>query len=233
MDTLRTRLGTGERRTRRYTVAAQPLTWALAASAVSVATFVAWTSTGSAGDASYMELNLVLAWIPVVMSYAIAVAARVHVPAVALLVLGALWLLFLPNAPYLLTDVVHVHNFRNPSPGLIAGGLGALAMTGIVLYFASVATVQKAAALRLGPRAARWIPPVCALTAGLGIYCGRFLRWNSWDVIANPLGLVRYATRHPHDPATVSTAIGFALCCALILEVAYALLSRWGAPDSD
>jgi uncharacterized membrane protein len=180
-----------------------------------------------------MAVNLVLAWIPVVLSYAIVVAARVHVPAVALFVLGALWLLFLPNAPYLLTDVVHVHNFRNPSPVLIAGGLGALAVAGIVLYFACVATVRKAATLRLNRRAARWIPPVCALTAGLGIYCGRFLRWNSWDVIANPLALVRYATRHLNDPAAVITAIGFALCCALCLEVAYALLSRWGAPDVE
>lgn len=95
-----------------------------------MAVFVVWTAMGSASDASYMAVNLVLAWIPVVMSYGIAVAARTRVPLVALFLIGAAWLLFLPNAPYLLTDVVHVHNFSNPSPGLIAGGLGVLAVTG-------------------------------------------------------------------------------------------------------
>lgn len=233
MNTLRSRLGGGHRLARRHAVAYQPLTWALAASAACVAVFVVWTAMGSASDASYMAVNLVLAWIPVVMSYGIAVAARTRVPLVALFLMGGAWLLFLPNAPYLLTDVVHVHNFSNPSPGLIAGGLGVLAVTGVVLFFASVATVRKAADLRLSRRAARWVLPVCAWTSGLGMYCGRFLRWNSWDVIVNPVGLAWNAAAHLDAAATVAGAIVFTVCCALLLQAAYTLLSRWGSPDAE
>jgi len=193
--------------------------------------FLVWTATGSAGDARYMAVNLGLAWVPVVMSYGIAAAARRPIPLFALLLMSGVWLVFLPNAPYLLTDVVHVHNFSNESPGLIAGGLGALAATGVVLFFASVATVRKAAELRLSRRAARWVPPVAAWTAGVGMYCGRVLRWSSWDVVVHPVGLMRQASTHLDAPAAAMVALAFTVCCVLLLQVAYALLSRWASPD--
>jgi uncharacterized membrane protein len=232
LDTLRSRLGDGKRHSRRYALAHQPLLWAIAASSACVAVLLVWTATGSAGDASFMAVNLALAWIPVVMSYGIALAARTPIPLFAVLVMCAVWLLFLPNAPYLITDVVHVHSFSNRSPGLIAGGLGALAATGVVLFFTSVATVHKAAGLLLSDRAARWVPPVCAWTSGVGMYCGRFLRWNSWDVVVNPFGLVRHATTHLDGPAAVMAAIGFTVCCAVLLQAAYVLLSGWASPNA-
>ena len=233
METSRSRLGAEHRRSGRSTAARQPLMWAITASATCVAVFAVWAATGSAGDASFMAVNLVLAWIPVVMSYTIALAARTRVPLVALLGMSVIWLLFLPNAPYLLTDVVHVHNFSNRSPGLIAGGLGVLAATGFVLFFTSVATVARSAELRLSRRVTRWIPLVCAWTSGLGMYCGRFLRWNSWDVVINPVGLVRHAAAHLGALAPVMTAIGFTVGCALILQLAYDLLSSWASPGPD
>jgi uncharacterized membrane protein len=165
------------------------------------------------------------------MSYGIAFGARTQVPLIALLLASAVWLLFLPNAPYLLTDVVHVHNFHNATPGLIAGGLGVLAATGCVLFFISVATMRGAATLRVGHRAARWVVPLCAWTSSAGMYVGRVLRWNSWDVVNRPIALLEHAATHFADPATAAVAIALTASCALLLQGVYVVLSGWASPD--
>ncbi|HZT92101.1 MAG TPA: DUF1361 domain-containing protein [Gaiellaceae bacterium] len=62
------------------------------------------------GDGSgYLVWNLLLAWIPLALAAALAVAYARRRPPLELVALGLAWLLFLPNAPYVLTDFVHLH----------------------------------------------------------------------------------------------------------------------------
>lgn len=141
-----------------------------------------------AGSPMYLFLvwNLFLAAIP---AFA---AARLQYERVSWRQAGwlALWLAFLPNAPYLVTDFVHLRA-RPPVPlWFDIALLISCAATGLLLGYASVADVQRFIAKKYG-EATAWLCAAAALVlSGAGIYLGRFLRWNSWDILANPIAIV-------------------------------------------
>jgi uncharacterized membrane protein len=101
----------------------------------------------------------------------------------------AVWLAFLPNAPYLVTDFVHLRA-RPPVPlWFDIALLISCAATGLLLGYVSVADVQRFIARQYG-EATAWLCAASALVlSGAGIYLGRFLRWNSWDILANPVAI--------------------------------------------
>ncbi len=128
----------------------------------------------------------------------------------------AVWLAFLPNAPYLVTDFVHLHP-RPPVPlwfdiALLTSFAGA----GLMLGWGSVATVHDTI-VRAAGRAAGWcVAAGSLLLSGYGIYLGRFLRWNSWDVLSRPGALldVVYGHARGHEvaqPASVTLVYGVGL----------------------
>jgi uncharacterized membrane protein len=130
--------------------------------------------------------NLFLAWIPFGLSILLYDRHRAGARPRSLVPLGVLWLLFLPNAPYILTDFKHLV----PTPAVPLWVdvvvIAAPAWTGMMLGFLSVYLVQSVVRQLAGPRVA-WVVAVAALgLSSFGIYLGRVLRWNSWDVFANP-----------------------------------------------
>ncbi len=157
----------------------------LAASAMSVATVE--FRTHETGDAYYRFLiwNLMLAWVPLLFAIAAYSRARRRVD-LSVGVLLVPWLLFFPNAPYLLTDFIHLG--EGPAPlWYDALMLSAFAWTGLLLGFASLYLVQMILRRALGGTVA-WAGVVCALClASLGVYVGRFIRFNSWDALLHPI----------------------------------------------
>lgn len=173
------------------------------------------------GDAFYRFLvwNLVLAWVP--LAFAVAAYARsrrgVDPLAAALLVP---WLLFFPNAPYLLTDFIHLE--EGPAPlWYDALMLSAFAWTGLLLGFASLYLVQMILRRAFGA-AVGWLGVFGALALGsIGVYIGRFVRLNSWDVLLHPRDVVEVVhTRLVAEPLGMAQALG-ALALTAFLGVAY------------
>lgn len=159
----------------------------LAASALCVV--VEEIRTYETGDAYYRSLvwNLFLAWVPLVLAVAAYVRARRRIDLVVALLLVP-WLLFFPNAPYLLTDFVHLG--EGPAPlWYDALMLSAFAWTALALGFASLYLVQMVVRRALGATVA-WAGVVAALAlASVGVYVGRFIRFNSWDALLHPLAV--------------------------------------------
>ena len=171
-----------------------------------------------AGAPAYFFLcwNLFLAGVPAGASVLFEHESRRGGSRVAAVVWLAVWLAFLPNAPYLVTDFVHLRA-RPPVPlwfdiALLTSFAGA----GLMLGWGSVATVHDTLARAIG-RAAAWAVAASALLlSGYGIYLGRFLRWNSWDVLSRPGALldVVYGHARGHDvaqPASVTLVYGVGL----------------------
>ena len=191
--------------------------------------------TGS-GDYRNMIWNLALAWIPFVVALGIydrhrrgASAARLAVPAVV-------WLLFLPNAPYLVTDLKYLAELDGAPLWFDVMLLTTFAWVGLLLGFASL-YLMHAVAARIAGTVAGWsaVATVLALTA-FGVYLGRFRRWNSWDVVRDPTGLgaelwggVTDPLAHPHTLA-VTFALGVFLSLGYL--VLYSFL-RLAALESD
>jgi uncharacterized membrane protein len=143
--------------------------------------------------------NLFLAFVPLYWSIAFqkAMATQRRLPATLYF---ALWLLFLPNAPYLLTDLIHLA----PRPGVplwfVLAMLLSCAGTGTLLGYFSLANVQNTITQKSGAFMG-WAVAVCSLMlCGFGIYLGRFLRWNSWDALSQPWQLARVVLQQWRDP---------------------------------
>jgi uncharacterized membrane protein len=157
----------------------------LAASALCVATLE--IRTHETGDAYYRFLvwNLILAWVPLVLAMGAYGRARRRVD-LTVAVLLVPWLLFFPNAPYLLTDFIHLG--EGPAPlWYDALMLSAFAWTGLLLGFASLYLVQMILRRAFGTLVA-WLGVVVALSLGsIGVYVGRFIRFNSWDALLHPI----------------------------------------------
>ena len=174
----------------------------------------------------FLVYNLVLAWIPLGLSVAVHAldGVRSRVARVALVLCLAAWLAFFPNAPYLMTDLLHLKVQDNRLLWLDLIALQAFAWTGLALGFVSLDLVQRVVARRLG-RAASWLfaAAVMGLSA-FGVYLGRFRRWNSWDVARDPLGLfsdVAHLVLHPFANAHV---VAFSAVLAAFLLTAYLVM---------
>ena len=168
----------------------------------------------------FLAWNLVLAVIPALAAAAMAQADRVRrTPAVALW--GIVWLLFLPNAPYLITDLVHLQP-RPPVPYWFDIGLFvAFAGAGVLAAFSSFGDVQEVVSRRLG-RWTGWIVIVAAsFASGFGIELGRMGRWNSWDVLTQPGDLFREILARVVDPWSYPRAFAVAMLYGSVLLFGY------------
>lgn len=149
---------------------------------------------------AFLFWNLFLAWVPYLLALALLSLDRARAPGWLLALPGIVWLLFLPNAPYILTDFVHLGAVPGAPLWFDALLIGAFAATGLLLGLASVLLVHHVVAERLGATAG-WVLAIGTLAlSSIGIYLGRFPRFNSWDVITNPQGLVQVVLYRLADP---------------------------------
>jgi uncharacterized membrane protein len=175
-------------------------------------------------DFSGLIWNLFLAWIPFALAVAVYDGWRRKRARGTLVVLGALWLLFFPNAPYIVTDFVHLERTADAPYWYDAITVSAFAWTGVLLGFASLFLVQTVVRQWRGV-VAGWVFAVVALALGsLGIYLGRFLRLNSWDALEHPSVLPRIVHAVARDPFAYQEAIGVTVLFTLALGFAYFLL---------
>ena len=193
----------------------------LAAASVFAVSFVA-LRVALSGNTHYANLvwNLVLAWVPFVL--ALVAYDRVRRGAVGplLLVPLALWLVFLPNAPYLVTDFILLRDIQDMPIWFDVMLLTTFAWTGLVLGFVSLYLVQTVARRLAGP-VAGWLVALGALAAsGVGIYLGRYLRWNSWDLLVQPAAVLNDAAVRLGS----AQLIGMSLVTTAFLIVAYTML---------
>src|SRR6266511_3811484 len=175
-------------------------------------------------DFSGLIWNLFLAWIPFALAVAVYDGWRRKRARGTLVVLGALWLLFFPNAPYIVTDFVQLERTADAPYWYDAVTVSAFAWTGVLLGFASLFLVQTVVRQWRGV-VAGWVFAAVALALGsLGIYLGRFLRLNSWDALEHPSVLPRIAHAVARDPFRYGEAIGVTVLFTLALGFAYFLL---------
>lgn len=146
------------------------------------------------------------------------------------------WLLFFPNAPYILTDLAHVTEWRTSRsvPPWFDLQLHVLfAVTGLLLGFASLRIMHELVR-RFWGTTAGWLFSVISLgLAGFGVYLGRFLRWNSWDLVRSPVSLLGDVAQQLVDPLRQPRTFGFTALFFLCLVLSYlmcAALGGWQSP---
>lgn len=184
----------------------------------------------------YLAWNLFLALLPLVFALALrrALTSGSH-PRLAI-GLSALWLLFLPNAPYILTDFVHLKSRIHPHYWTDLMMLLLFAWCGAFAGFLSLLIVQRLAAVKYGLWASWLLVLMVAALAGVGIHLGRFERWNSWDILIHPwaifcdvIALLKQAFTHGRG---FRVAVLFGLVILMGHTMLYSLLPI-RSPDED
>jgi uncharacterized membrane protein len=169
----------------------------------------------------FLLWNLTLAWIPLLLAIVVYDSYRRGVRLTLLLPAIALWLLFLPNAPYIVTDFVHLTP-SSPAPLWFDGAvISGFAWTGLLLGFASLYLLHAVVRHRFGARAG-WTAAVAALalTSG-GVYLGRVLQWNSWDLLFRPGQRLAQITPHLGETALLLHASAMMVLLTGLLAVTY------------
>jgi uncharacterized membrane protein len=172
----------------------------------------------------FLTWNLFLAWIPFLLALALYDGHRKGRGRAGQLAIGALWLLFLPNAPYIATDFIHVGNVGGMPVWFDAALVASFAGVGLLLGLGSLLLVQTVVSRTFG---ALWgwamLLPTLTLCSG-GIVLGRIYRFNSWDAASQPGSILRVIGERLADPT--GSVYGLALLAVLTgaLGVAYLVL---------
>ncbi len=137
----------------------------------------------------FLPWNLFLAWIPFLLAMALSEMNNNGNSRIKKLGVFSAWLLFFPNSPYILTDLFHLR-LRSEIPlwfDLVL--ILSFAWNGLLLGYSSLFEIQKILRRRLSANVVNFFISCLMVLCSFGIYLGRYPRYNSWDILTNPITL--------------------------------------------
>lgn len=135
----------------------------------------------------FLIWNIFLAWIPYITSAFFRQYERKHKWKQFFLFFT--WLLFFPNALYIITDLVHVQETGDAPAWFDVILLFTSAFIGLIMAFKSLYNAEKYLSKKMRKKTLSVTIPAIIFIGSFGVYLGRFQRWNSWDIIHNPFEL--------------------------------------------
>jgi uncharacterized membrane protein len=185
------------------------------------------STRGATGSFFFLIWNLFLAWIPYWLSLALDFYKRhCATPSVGVAFLMLLmWLLFFPNAPYILTDLLHLRDRHVVPHWYDLMLIISFAWTGLMLGYSSLFEIHRFLEKQYS-RVKAWSFVVAAIwLGGFGVYMGRFQRWNSWDALIHPLDVMRHQAHVLINPLDYLNTLGMAVVLSGFLLMGYLTLN--------
>ncbi|UCD98153.1 MAG: DUF1361 domain-containing protein [Chloroflexota bacterium] len=168
--------------------------------------------------------NLFLAWIPYLISiWAAALYFSKPGRWWVFLFPGILWLIFFPNAPYIITDFLHLADRPRIPIWYDILMLVVFAWTGCFLAIASLRTMHIMINKHIGWFMSWVFVGGVLLLGGVGIFLGRFSRWNSWDIFFSPKEILYDVTLRFINPLSNLNFYGFTAIFTIFLLVCYVM----------
>lgn len=169
----------------------------------------------------FLNWNLFLAIIPWAFSTVLLLKPNVHYTKWYVVLLLISWLLFFPNAPYILTDLFHLRDELTMPLWYDLIMILSFAWTGLLFGFASLFNIEIFLKRYLSHQLVPLISVFLLFLGSFGIYIGRYLRWNSWDVIQEPLALFYNIGSDIKNPFSHPRAYGMTLLMGVLLNMFY------------
>lgn len=156
------------------------------------------------GTPGYLFLfwNLFLASIPLIVTWNLNTLKNRPVSNWKFWLFTGIWLLFLPNAPYLVTDLLHLSYSSHRLIWFDTIVIFSFALTGLIFTLISLQMMSDILRRKFGKNIERILISISIFASGFGVYLGRYQRFNSWDIIHRPGNLfLEVADRfvHPFD----------------------------------
>ena len=170
----------------------------------------------------FLNWNLFLAFIPwALTSIAILKPALCKSKITIFILLGS-WLLFFPNAPYILTDLFHLRLKNLSMPiwfDLVL--ILSFAWTGLMFGFLSLWDIETILSKSIKHSYMTLISILLLFVGSFGIYIGRYLRWNSWDIITDPFKLIYDIGDRVVNPFGHARTWGMTITMGIFLSIVY------------
>ncbi len=173
----------------------------------------------------FLVWNLFLAGIPYVISSYLTTIKKPN--RLYLLGVSFVWLLFLPNAPYIITDLFHLQYSSQHLIWLDTLVIVAFTITGMLLFFKSVFSMETVFKTNFNNRIVNYCKPILFILVGFGVYLGRFLRFNSWEIINKPLSIFETILDIITNPNLHQKAWQFTFVFGLFLWIGYVVFKRF------
>ena len=170
----------------------------------------------------FLNWNLFLAFIPWALTSIAVLKPALYKSKITIFVLLGFWLLFFPNAPYILTDLFHLRLRGLSMPiwfdlALILS----FAWTGLMFGFLSLWDIEMIISKSIKRNYPILLSVVLLFIGSFGIYIGRYLRWNSWDVITEPFKLIYDIGDRIINPFEHPRAWGMTITMGFFLSIVY------------
>lgn len=136
----------------------------------------------------FLVWNLFLAFIPYFVSFYL--KERTNLGKIEIITALFIWLFFLPNAPYIVTDFIHLSLDEGIIIWIDIVLLFSFSIAGLLLYLFSLQHIQNLVLQQYNSFITKFFLLSVPFLCGFGIYLGRFERWNTWDIIQNPFQII-------------------------------------------
>ena len=169
----------------------------------------------------FLNWNLFLAIVPYLLTASISSQKRGRIQRLKIIGVSMVWLLFFPNAPYILTDLFHLRIETSVPKWFDLILIISFAWTGLLFGFLSLMKIEKLYTNFFTKRQVEWLSSSILFLASFGVYLGRYLRWNSWDVVNNPSSLLFDISDRVINPFEHPRTWGVTILFGILLNIIY------------
>lgn len=169
----------------------------------------------------FLAWNLFLAAIPLMITILLHHVKYLQENTILFGFFAFCWLLFFPNAPYIITDILHFRYNDTSHAWFDLMLLMMFAWTGLITGFVSLDEMQQLLRKRFSTRITSIFVVIAIVLASFGVYMGRFLRWNSWDVLRNPDAILKDILTRIINPFEHPRTYAVTIVLSLFMLIAY------------
>jgi uncharacterized membrane protein len=176
----------------------------------------------------FLPWNLFLAFLPYAITSSLFYKVELIEKPPALIALLLLWLLLFPNCFYIMTDLFHFRHINSAPRWFDLLLIFSFAWNGICLGILSLRKVEFIFSIAAGKKYSFIFVIAVMELAALGIFIGRYLRFNSWDILTDPFRLAGEITLLLIHPLRNGYAWGMTVCYAGFLTLLYMVIKKLG-----
>ncbi len=173
----------------------------------------------------FLNWNLFLAFIPWVFTLILTMSPNLQKKRFVVFGMLGFWLLFFPNASYILTDLFHLSHHSSMPIWFDLILILSFAWTGLLYGFLSLWNLEELMKQFMSSKVISMISVLLMFISSFGIYIGRYLRWNSWDILHQPGRLMADVGDRLVNPMDHPRTWGVTIFMGLFLTMLYVTFS--------
>ncbi|MDR2181529.1 MAG: DUF1361 domain-containing protein [Treponema sp.] len=168
-----------------------------------------------------LNWNLFLAFVPWALTSFSFLKPRVQKSPLSIVLIFIFWLLFFPNAPYIITDLFHLRVIKTMPVWYDTLMILSYAWAGLLYGFLSLWDIESILGRKLAPPLITIISTILLFIGSFGIYMGRYLRWNTWDLFIKPQEVLGEIGDRLLNPFGHRTTWGMTIFMGCFLNIVY------------